>query len=1136
MAWPRNSLVVLTLVCSSTSAFAQRQFGFDNTKPSGQEYLSPEESLKRLKVPPGWEVKLVAAEPDVVNPIAFSIDERGRLWVLECFEYPKRTPKGSKPRDRIKIIEENPGGRPKVTIWAAAKDLPTGWDLASGLEVGHGGVFLGAPPYLFFLQDTDGDGKCDKQEILLKGFGSQDTHETLNTFQWGPDSKLYGLHGVFTHSEVDGVKMNAAVWRYAPSPTRRGSDPSPPGRGAGVRGKFDIFAEGTSNPWGMDFDQHGQCFLACCVIPHLFHMVPGGTYKRQAGSSFNPYAYGLLNEICDHEHHKQSGWAHAGLICLDGSHVPQEYRRNLLMGSIHGCSIKRDVLRASGSTYIGSCAPDFLVSDDKNFRPINLRWGPDGSIYVIDWHDQNPCHQAKPDSWDYTRGRIYKIQRAGAQPAAFKDLSQATGIELVRTLTNDNPYWYRTALRLLSERRDKSLANPLRDLALNTPLETHALRGLWGLYAIGAFDDASADKLLRHRSPFVRAWTIRLLGEPGEVSRGLLDQLTRLSETDRAPQVQLQLASTAGRLKKQDTLPLLHHLLQSAHAKDAYLPLMIWLAYEPRVTAQRAAVLDWLKRHASDSPVVTSEIVWRTMRRLAVSGKDADLDACIAFLGEVPDTEVRRRALEGLLQAFQNRQIDAPPSWPPVFAQLLKVPDADVQERARKLAVHLQDPEAIARALAMAQDTTLALTQRTDALRDLAVAHPPRALPVLREMLQRDKSPQIRAEICRALAAYDDVGIAAVVLNEWKSFPPLVRGEAVSLLASRKLWAKGLLAAVGRGEVPRTDLTDNTILRIRAFKDKGLDDQIQAVWGRFRDTPKELGSLIDKMRGELATGKASFARGKIVFDNQCAKCHKFDGRGHDVGPNLDGAARDIEYLLANILDPNRVVGQPYYVRTIELKNGRIETGLLVAEDDQSVTIKAENDVVKVIQRKDIEGKILVQEKSIMPEGLANNMTVQDFRDLIRYTMAHPFLTEVSIAGPFTGRQEFSPFDPANPLATKGVAWKRPVVGPLGRIPLPPIKETAGWTYVVAEVNAKEPVRTRLQLGAVHSVQVLVNGKSVYTGRLNGKEPAPDQAAHDVELRRGINRLVFQVTYQGGNEVLYTRLLDPERKLDYPEPE
>ena len=165
-------------------------------------------------------------------------------------------------------------------------------------------------------------------QVLLDGWGYQDTHETLNSFIWGPDGWLYGLHGVFTQSNVkplDGpeTRMNAAVWRFHPKTK-----------------KFEIFAEGTSNPWGMDWrNTDGQFILACCVIPHLYHIVPGGIYKRQAGASFNPYVYGYLNEICDHTFHKESGWAHAGLLCLDYPHIPEAFRKSVIFGSIHGCSI-----------------------------------------------------------------------------------------------------------------------------------------------------------------------------------------------------------------------------------------------------------------------------------------------------------------------------------------------------------------------------------------------------------------------------------------------------------------------------------------------------------------------------------------------------------------------------------------------------------------------------------------------------------------------------------------------------------------------------------------------------------------------------------------------------------------------------
>src|SRR5262249_38842737 len=245
-----------------------------------------------------------------------------------------------------------------------------------------------------------------------------------------------------------------------------------------------------------------------------------------------------------------------------------------------------------------------------------------------------------------------------------------------------------------------------------------------------------------------------------------------------------------------------------------------------------------------------------------------------------------------------------------------------------------------------------------------------------------------------------------------------------------------------------------------------------------------------------------------------------------------GAARDLEYLLVNVLDPNRVVGQPYYMRTIERKDGRLESGLLHAEDEQSVTLKAENDQLKVIPRKDIE-KITVQEKSVMPEGLAATMTVQDFRDLIRYVMAHPFLTEVSVAGPSSAGQP-SVIDPTDPLAAKGLQWARPLVGVPGRIPLPASK-SEGVAHVAAEVTAPARLKTRLQLGAVHPLRVWLNGKLVYRGTPASSPLAPDQAAVDVELQPGANRLLFEVRYRGEREGLYARLLDPDRRLSYPEP-
>ncbi len=456
----------------------------------------------------------------------------------------------------------------------------------------------------------------------------------------------------------------------------------------------------------------------------------------------------------------------------------------------------------------------------------------------------------------------------------------------------------------------------------------------------------------------------------------------------------------------------------------------------------------------------------------------------------------------------------------------------EVQRLARRLAVTFRDLEAIHRSLALAGDSAKAPAERIEAIHDLGLAHPLEALRPLEELVARDTNLEIRSEACRALAAYESADVPNLILKNWKEYPPALRSEAVNLLAGRKTWARALLAAVGDKSVPRTDLTDNTILRIRAFHDEPLNKQIERVWGKVRDTPAELNALIDQMRTSLHEGKGSIERGRTVFGTQCSKCHKFEGAGHDVGPNLDGAARDIEYLLVNILDPNRVIGQPYFIHILERKDGRVDSGLLAAEDDSSVTLKNENDAIKVILKKDIE-QMSVQEKSLMPEGLSKNMSVQDFRDLVRYLMVNPFLTEVGVAGPFSEKKKPN-MDTAQPLSAKDIKWSRPVVGPPGRIELPASQGDGNvMSFVTAEVTVPSTtMRTRLLLGAAHPLQVWLNGKEVYQGKPGSSRALPDQAGAEVELQEGGNRLLIQITYQGRKEALYARLLDPLRKLRY----
>ena len=1139
---------LLILMLAAVPALAQKQFGFDNKKNSGQEYLSPAETVKRMKVPDEFEVKLFAGEPDVMNPVAFTIDERGRVWVVECFEYPSRTPPGKAPRDRIVILEDTDGDGTcdKRTVFIEGKDFPVSaerkkaglgaFDMATGIEVGHGGVYLGAAPYVYFIENKN--DKPGEIKTLLSGFGSQDTHETLNTFQWGPDGWLYGLHGIYTQSNVksepealatdkikepvadargsEGVKMNAAVWRFHPKTH-----------------KFEIFSEGTSNPWGMDWrNTDGQFILASCVIPHLYHMVPGGIYKRQGGTSYNPYAYGYIQEISDHTFHKESGWAHAGLVSLDVPHMPERFRNSVIFGSIHGCSLKQNILKPNGSSYTASRGDDFLTSGDKNVRPINLRWGPHGDIYMIDWHDQNPCHQAVAGSWDYERGRVYRIQLKNRKGGKPEDLGKNNANQLVELLSHSDPYTYRTALRLAaetdSENRQKlytALSNKAETMnPLRATLAEWVTNGI-SKTAVATF---RGDVFLRSaKQSGSAAMNLRLREgvESGHVEQNLIREYSFAANEDSKPEIRRELASAAIRLgEKLDVTELLHALMKHPEdAKDPLIPNLVWIAYEKSVFQSRerqrpvpnadpnvkskivadasgseklVAELQFLAEQSPTNEFIRDTIVPKVMRRLVATNKHEDLELCLKFLSDVKDSNTREKALDGLVLAFKGQTVAPPKNWAALQAELRK--DAKLVPLVNKLAVNFRDPAALKRALAVLQDVKLPAAERTEALRQTILLQAANSETILLNLIAKDASELVRIEAVRLLPSLEKATLGDDVLKLWKEFSPAVRSEAVQSLAARKPWAVALLKAMEKKAIERTLLTDNTVLKMQAFNDAEINALIEKAWGRTRPTPAELNKIIDATRSKLDETPASFARGKAVFEAQCIKCHKFDGKGVEVGPALDGAGRDIEYLLANVIDPNRVIGAPYFLRTVNTIDGRVEQGLLAEEDENSITLKVENALLKKFQKKDLEGPVKVQEKSMMPEGLTAGMTPQNFRDLIRYVMAHPYLSEVTVNG--------------KPLSS----------GVTGRIPLPMEKEIT----IEAEFTANDAFKTKLLVGASNAFTVKLDGKPL--GKGTGSETI------DVELPKGKHTLTFTTSNSSASGAANLRFLDPDRKLSYPE--
>src|SRR5688500_9907583 len=398
-----------------------------------------EHTLAQMYLPPGFKAEAVVSEPDIHQPVAMAFDERGRIWVAEAYTYPVRQPEG-KGLDKLVIFEDTDGDGKFET----RKVFAEGLNLVSGFEVGFGGVWVGAAPYLLFIADKNRDDKPDSEpQILLDGFGYQDTHECLNSFMWGPDGWLYGNQGVFNYAQIGKpgtppekrTKLRAGVWRYHP-----------------VRHEFEVFAEGGSNQWGLDYDEHGQIFMTHCRSywgrGGITHVIQGGVFWNQANANYPDFIvaepprdfpgfrnYLLASARYDHgaggagERGSDAiygGHSHVGTMIYYGDNWPAEYRGRLFTHNLHGHQINQQVnLRERSGFNTVHAGRDMSFCADPKYVAVDLQYGPDGAVYIIDWYDQQHCHNPNTEQWDRSNGRIYRIQYAAHNRVLeFKALSQ----------------------------------------------------------------------------------------------------------------------------------------------------------------------------------------------------------------------------------------------------------------------------------------------------------------------------------------------------------------------------------------------------------------------------------------------------------------------------------------------------------------------------------------------------------------------------------------------------------------------------------------------------------------------------------------------------------------------------------------
>ena len=577
-----------------------------NTQEITIPFLKPAEALKAIAVPKGFRVQLAAAEPMVQQPIDMAWDTRGRLWVAECYTYAEReTNFEKKLKDRIIILEDtNHDGvfDKRKIFWDGASQL-------TSIELGFGGVWAACAPNILFLADRNGDDQPDGEpEVILDGFDTDKVrHNIVNGLRWGPDGWLYGRHGILGPGskvgrpgtpEAKRTHIQCGIWRYHPT-----------------RKNFEVVCHGTTNPWGHDWDEHGQLFFINTVIGHLWHAVPGARYQRMYGNHFDKHLYELIQQTADHYHFdvgkekwsdlKKTGMtsgtdaaggghAHTGMMIYLGDNWPAEYRGNVFTLNLHGLRMNQESLHRQGAGYVGKHAADFMSTSDKWFRGIELSYAPDGSVYVLDWSDIGECHDN--DGIHRTSGRIYRISY-GKTEAAKVDLTEWSNDDLAESVGSPNEWYSRQARQLIQQRAaagqdlTKAALKLMNTYRLTSSIPT-ALRAMWTLNAIGSADEDWLLEQSNDEREHIRTWAIKLLCDQEALSKKTQKRFIEMGGKDKAGLVQLQLASALQQLPLEDRWPLANALVsQDTFAKDPVFPLLVWYGINPAVTENRNAAL-----------------------------------------------------------------------------------------------------------------------------------------------------------------------------------------------------------------------------------------------------------------------------------------------------------------------------------------------------------------------------------------------------------------------------------------------------------------------------------------------------------------------------------------------------------------
>jgi putative membrane-bound dehydrogenase-like protein len=1000
MTWSwLSAILACTLVVLLTIHAADPKPG---EAPKGP--LSPREEQATFRLPKGFEIDLVAAEPDVIDPVAMAFDEEGRIFVAEMRGYPNRgVATGHITSGRIKVLEDQDGDG----IYETSRVYAEGLRFPTGVLPWRGGLLVANAPDILYLEDTNGDGKADRQRVLYSGFSLANIQGLVNSLQWGLDNWVYGMVG------PNGGTVRSPEKPDMPALTLRG-------RGIRFHPQTPGSLEATSGggQYGLAPDDWQHWFTAT-NSQHLRHIVLPDHYLRR-----NPaLAVGTVTlDIPDHgaackvnrispfeawrverTTRRKAGPEAKRLASTElvpGGYItsacspvvyaadsfPDAYRGNVFVCDPANNLIHRDVLVDSGATFTAKRAGDesdceFLASTDNWFRPVHLTLGPDGALYVLDFYREvieTPLSlpddiKKKLNLQSRGRGRIWRV-RIGGQPRRQPSLRQAATQALVEHLNDGNLWWRLTAQRLLIERQDRSAVRWLRDYAQTSKSSPGRAHCLWTLHGLKALTEEDIEQALKDPVPGVREQALRLSEEHLSVSAKLRAAVAALAD-DPSPRVRFQLAFTLGAGDDTEIVTALARIARR-DAGDRWTQTAVLSS----IRGSGIALLESLVKDRDFIKGASAAHLQLLSRLAAIVGAKADntdLGRALGLLVPTQRSETKASApwqlavLDGLGQGLQN---SARP-----LAQLWDKPPASLKDAVEGVRPLFEQ------AANTSRDAKRSPAERIAALRLLGRGPYALAASAAEDLLNPQTPPEVQSAIVRALSLYPQRQVADQLLAAWNGFSPTVRREVVEALFARTDRLPRLLDAIEQKRVLSNQLEPLRLEQLR--KHANADIRKRARHLLAEQAAPERQKVVAAYRDTLDL-KADTVRGKAVFKKNCTVCHRLENEGFEVGPDLLSALRNksAEQLLNDILDPSREADSRYLNYQITTKKGQVFSGLIAADTASSMTLRRGEKAEDTILRDQIE-EIQATGKSLMPEGLETQMSKQDVADLIAYLQA-----------------------------------------------------------------------------------------------------------------------------------------------------